>query len=161
MTFPTIIASFFNNSEVNWIRNASTYIQNLLSGEGVLYPIIFFFMVVLFAFFYTDILFAQQNYGENLKKQGAQIPGVARGVPTQRYLTKVQRRITLPGALFLGLVAVLPYILGLFLPEGISQTSIFLVSSTGLLIVVGVVRDTFQIIETDLKMHGYEDRLIR
>jgi preprotein translocase subunit SecY len=56
---------------------------------------------------------------------------------------------------------VLPYILGLFLPEGISQTSIFLVSSTGLLIVVGVVRDTFQIIETDLKMHGYEDRLIR
>jgi preprotein translocase subunit SecY len=73
----------------------------------------------------------------------------------------VQRRITLPGALFLGLVAVLPYILGLFLPEGISQTSIFLVSSTGLLIVVGVVRDTFQIIETDLKMHGYEDRLIR
>lgn len=161
MTFPTIIASFFNNSEVNWIRNASTYIQNLLSGEGVLYPIIFFFMVVLFAFFYTDILFAQQNYGENLKKQGAQIPGVARGAPTQRYLTKVQRRITLPGALFLGLVAVLPYILGLFLPEGISQTSIFLVSSTGLLIVVGVVRDTFQIIETDLKMHGYEDRLIR
>lgn len=161
MTFPTIIASFFNNSEVNWIRNASAYIQNLLSGEGVLYPIIFFFMVVLFAFFYTDILFAQQNYGENLKKQGAQIPGVARGVPTQRYLTKVQRRITLPGALFLGLVAVLPYILGLFLPEGVSQTSIFLVSSTGLLIVVGVVRDTFQIIETDLKMHGYEDRLIR
>ncbi len=161
MTFPTILASFFNNSQAEWIRNASAYIQNVLSGEGVLYPILFFFMVVLFAFFYTDILFAQQNYGENLKKQGAQIPGVARGAPTQRYLTKVQRRITLPGALFLGLVAVLPYILGLFLPEGLSQTSIFLVSSTGLLIVVGVVRDTFQIIETDLKMHGYDDRLIR
>jgi len=161
MTFPTIIASFFNNSEVNWIRNASAWIQEVLSGEGALYPIIFFFMVVLFAFFYTDILFAQQNYGENLKKQGAQIPGVARGAPTQNYLTKVQRRITLPGALFLGVVAVLPYVLGLFLPEGLSQTSIFIVSSTGLLIVVGVVRDTFQIIETDLKMHGYDDRLIR
>jgi preprotein translocase subunit SecY len=117
-------------------------------------------MVVLFTFFYTDILFAQQNYGENLKKQGAQIPGVARGAPTQRYLTKVQRRITLPGALFLGLVAAMPYILGLFLPEGLQQTNIFLVSSSGLLIVVGVVRDTFQIIETDLKMHGYDDRLI-
>jgi len=161
MTFPTIIASFFNNSEVNWIRNASAWIQNVLGGEGALYPVIFFFMVVLFTFFYTDILFTQQNYGENLKKQGAQIPGVARGGPTQNYLTKVQRRITLPGALFLGVVAVLPYVLGLFLPEGLSQTSIFIVSSTGLLIVVGVVRDTFQIIETDLKMHGYDDRLIR
>jgi len=161
MTFPTIVASFFNNSEVDWIRGLAENIQTILSGEGVIYPVLFFFMVVLFTFFYTDILFAQQNYGENLKKQGAQIPGVARGGPTQRYLTKVQRRITLPGALFLGVVAAMPYFLGLFLPSGIQQTSIFLVSSTGLLIVVGVVRDTFQIIETDLKMHGYDDRLIR
>jgi len=160
MTFPTILASFFNNSKVEWIRNLAVGTQNFLSGEGIVYPILFFVMVVLFTFFYTDILFAQQNYGDNLKKQGAQIPGVARGGPTQRYLTKVQRRITLPGALFLGLVAALPYILGFFLPEGVSQTAIFLVSSTGLLIVVGVVRDTFQIIETDLKLHGYDDHLI-
>jgi preprotein translocase subunit SecY len=160
LTFPSIIASFFNNAEKQWLRNIAIWIQNVLSGEGVIYPILFFIMVVLFTFFYTDVLFAQQNYGENLKKQGAQIPGVPRGEPTQRYLTKVQRRITLPGALFLGVVAAMPYILGLFLPEGMSQTSIFLVSSTGLLIVVGVVRDTFQIIETDLKMHGYDDRLI-
>jgi preprotein translocase subunit SecY len=160
LTFPSIIASFFNNAEKQWLRNIAVWIQNVLSGEGVIYPILFFVMVVLFTYFYTDVLFAQQNYGENLKKQGAQIPGVPRGAPTQRYLTKVQRRITLPGALFLGVVAAMPYILGLFLPEGMSQTSIFLVSSTGLLIVVGVVRDTFQIIETDLKMHGYDDRLI-
>ena len=160
LTFPTIIASFFNNSEREWLRNLAVGINNVLGGEGVVYPILFFVMVVLFTFFYTDVLFTQQNYGENLKKQGAQIPGVARGGPTQRYLTKVQRRITLPGALFLGVVAAMPYFLGLFLPEGMSQSSIFLVSSTGLLIVVGVVRDTFQIIETDLKMHGYDDRLI-
>ncbi|MFW5713397.1 MAG: preprotein translocase subunit SecY [Brevefilum sp.] len=160
MTFPTILASFFNNSDVEWLRNFAERTQVILSGEGAIYPVLFFFMVVLFTFFYTDILFAQQNYGDNLKKQGAQIPGVARGGPTQRYLTKVQRRITLPGALFLGVVAAMPYFLGLFLPQGIQQTSIFLVSSTGLLIVVGVVRDTFQIIETDLKMHGYDDRLI-
>ncbi len=160
MTFPTILASFFNNAKAEWLRNFAAWIQNTLSGEGAIYPILFFVMVVLFTFFYTDILFTQQNYGDNLKKQGAQIPGVTRGAPTQRYLTKVQRRITLPGALFLGVVAALPYLLGLFLPEGLSQTSIFLVSSTGLLIVVGVVRDTFQIIETDLKLHGYDDRLI-
>ena len=160
ITFPTILASFFNNAKAEWVRNLAAGTQRLLSGEGVVYPILFFVMVVLFTFFYTDILFAQQNYGDNLKKQGAQIPGVARGGPTQRYLTKVQRRITLPGALFLGIVAVLPFVLGLFLPEGLNQSQIFLVSSTGLLIVVGVVRDTFSIIETELRMHGYDDRLI-
>ncbi len=160
MTFPTILASFFNQAEAEWLRNLAANVQVLLSGEGAIYPVLFFFMVVLFTFFYTDILFAQQNYGDNLKKQGAQIPGVARGGPTQRYLTKVQRRITLPGALFLGVVAALPFFLGLFLPAGLQTTQIFLVSSSGLLIVVGVVRDTFNIIETDLKLHGYEDRLI-
>jgi len=160
ITFPTILASFFNNSNVKWIQNLAVGIQNVLGGDGVIYPILFFILVVLFTFFYTDILFAQQNYGDNLKKQGAQIPGIARGGPTQRYLTKVQRRITLPGALFLGVVAAIPFLLTLLLPEGLKQTSLFLVSSTGLLIVVGVVRDTFQIIETELKMHGYDDRLI-
>lgn len=160
MTFPTIIASFFNNSEREWLRNAAAWIQDVLGGEGIIYPILFFVMVVLFTFFYTDILFTQQNYGENLKKQGAQIPGVTRGAPTQRYLTKVQRRITLPGALFLGIVAAMPFLIALLLPESMKQTNLFLVSSTGLLIVVGVVRDTFQIIETDLKLHGYDDRLV-
>ncbi|HOE70585.1 MAG TPA: preprotein translocase subunit SecY [Brevefilum sp.] len=160
MTFPTILASFFVNSKTKWVQNLALGIQNVLGGQGVIYPILFFVMVVLFTFFYTDILFAQQNYGENLKKQGAQIPGVARGAPTQRYLTKVQRRITLPGALFLGVVAALPFALGLLLPSDLQTTQIFLVSSSGLLIVVGVVRDTFSIIESDLKSHGYDDRLI-
>jgi preprotein translocase subunit SecY len=118
-------------------------------------------MVVAFTFFYTDVLFQQQNYGDNLKKQGAQIPGVIRGAPTQKYLTKVQRRITLPGAVFLGLVAVLPYIIGVFLPIGSKQAGLFLTSSAGLLIIVGVVRDTFTIINTELKMHGYEEQLIK
>jgi preprotein translocase subunit SecY len=160
LTFPTILASFFNNAKADWLRNFAAWINTTLSGDGVIYPIVFFLMVVLFTFFYTDVLFTQQNYGDNLKKQGAQIPGVARGAATQRYLSKVQRRITFPGALFLGVVAALPYVLGLFLPEGLSSTNIFLVSSSGLLIVTGVVRDTFQIIETDLKMHGYDDHLI-
>jgi preprotein translocase subunit SecY len=122
-------------------------------------------MVVVFTFFYTDVLFTQQNYGENLKKMGAQIPGVNRGSPTQKYLTRVQRRITFPGALFLGLVAVLPYLINLILQafkigSSSSNSTLFLVTSAGLLIVVGVVRDTFQNIEAELKLHGYEDSLL-
>jgi preprotein translocase subunit SecY len=119
----------------------------------------YFLGVVLFSFFYTDVLFAQQNYGENLKKVGAQIPGVSRGAPTQRYLTRVLRRITLPGALFLGIVAVLPWLVGLVVPFG-SNTGLLLVSSAGLLIVVGVVRDAFFNIDAELKLHGYDDTLL-
>lgn len=161
ITFPAILASYFTGSQTDWIRNFALGVYNTFGGQSVWYSMFYFLIVVLFTFFYTDVLFTQQNYGENLKKQGAQIPGVTRGAPTQKYLTKVQRRITLPGALFLGFVAVMPYILGLALPVGARQAGLFLISAAGLLIVVGVVRDTFNIIETELKMHGYDERLIK
>jgi preprotein translocase subunit SecY len=159
LTFPAIIASFFARSTVTWIASTAVTIQNLFGGNSSFYWIMYFLMVVAFTFFYTDILFAQQNYGENLKKVGAQIPGVSRGAPTQKYLTRVLRRITLPGALFLGLVAILPWALGLVIPFG-QQTGLLLVSSAGLLIVVGVVRDVFFNIEAELKLHGYDEALL-
>jgi len=160
MTFPAIIASYFTNVQTEWVKNFAMGVYRTFNGNNAWYTILYFLMVVAFTFFYTDVLFTQQNYGENLKRQGAQIPGVVRGAPTQKYLTKVQRRITLPGALFLGLVAVLPYILGLLLPS-VSTSSLLLISAAGLLIVVGVVRDTTTIIETELKLHGYEESLIK
>ncbi len=160
MTFPAIISSYFMGSANQTVSSVFTGIYNTFNQTNGLYSLIYFVMVVAFTFFYTDVLFTQQNYGENLKKQGAQIPGVTRGAPTQRYLSRVQRRITLPGALFLGVVAVLPYVLQGVLPMG-GRAGLFLISAAGLLIVVGVVRDTFTIIETELKLHGYDERLIK
>ncbi len=158
LSFPALIASWFPKAIATgagfWY-----WVYNTFSGQGWIYPIIFFILVVAFCFFYTDVLFTQQNYGETLKKQGAQIPGIVRGGPTQKYLTKVQRRITFPGAFFLGFVAVLPYILGAILP--LAQSTVFVISAAGLLIVVGVVRDTFTIIETELKVHGYDESIIK
>jgi preprotein translocase subunit SecY len=144
------------------VRNAAVTVQNTFGGQNDAYWIMYFLMVVAFTFFYTNVLFAQQNYGENLKRVGAQIPGVSRGAPTQKYLNKVLSRITLPGALFLGIVAVLPWLISLLIPAfGSSQaSSFFLVSSAGLLIVVGVVRDTFFNIQAELKLHGYDDALL-
>jgi preprotein translocase subunit SecY len=161
LTFPAIIASYFTNSDIEWVKNLAYGIYQTFGGQNAGYAIMYFIMVVGFTFFYTDVLFQQQNYGENLKKQGAQIPGVVRGAPTQKYLGKVQRRITLPGAFFLGVVAVLPYVLGLVLPSALAGSGLLLISSAGLLIVVGVVRDTFTIIETELKLHGYDESLIK
>ena len=162
LTFPAIVASFFANSQIEWVANAATTVQSLFGGNSDFYWIMYFLMVVGFTFFYTNVLFAQQNYGENLKRVGAQIPGVSRGAPTQKYLNKVLSRITLPGAVFLGVVAVLPWLVSLLIPAfGNSQASnFFLVSSAGLLIVVGVVRDTFFNIQAELKLHGYDDALL-
>jgi preprotein translocase subunit SecY len=159
LTFPAIIASFFATSSVAWIASVANSIKTTFGGGNSGYWIMYFLMVVAFTFFYTDVLFSQQNYGENLKKVGAQIPGVSRGAPTQRYLTRVLRRITFPGAVFLGIVAILPWLIDLVVPFG-QNTGLLLVSSAGLLIVVGVVRDVFFTIEAELKLHGYEDTLL-
>ena len=166
LTFPAVLAGFVINSS-GWIGSIARSVNSTFGGQGSTYWILYFLSVVLFTFFYTDVLFSQQNYGENLKKVGAQIPGVSRGVPTQRYLTKVLRRITLPGAVFLGIVAILPFLLSLILAAfntGMAShaSGILLVSSAGLLIVVGVVRDVFFNIDAELKLRGYDDaQLIR
>ena len=160
LQFPAIASSYFVNSDIDWVKNFALGTQSTFNGSGGMYWFLYFFMVVVFTFFYTDVLFAQQNYGDNLKRMGAQIPGVSRGAPTQRYLTKVQRRITLPGALFLGLVAVLPYLMQLVMPISSQGAGLLLVSSAGLLIVVGVVRDVFQNIDAELKLHGYQDSIL-
>jgi preprotein translocase subunit SecY len=165
LQFPAIIASYFVQNANVGVANFAIGVQNTFGGNSAPYWIMYFLMVVVFTFFYTDVLFAQQNYGENLKRVGAQIPGVNRGSPTQKYLTKVQRRITLPGALFLGIVAIMPFLLSLLLTSlgigsGASSAGLFLVSSSGLLIVVGVVRDTFSTIDAELKLHGYQDSIL-
>lgn len=159
LTLPAIVASFFLESQTAWVANLALSIQTIFGGSTAWYWLFFFLGVVGFTFFYTDVLFAQQNYGENLKRAGAKIPGVSSGAPTQRYLTRVLRRITFPGALFLGFVAITPFLVGLILPLG-QNAGTLLVSSSGLLIVVGVVRDTFFNINAELKLHGYEDTLL-
>jgi preprotein translocase subunit SecY len=156
LTFPAIIAQFFVASSTAWVANIAVGISNLFGGQSSWYWLLFFLMVVGFTFFYTDVVFSQQNYGENLKRVGAQIPGITKGPPTQRYLMKVLRRITLPGAVFLGIVAVLPFLVQPLIP-GAAQFSIL---STGLLIVVGVVRDTFFGLDAELKLRGYDDSLL-
>ncbi len=160
LTFPSIAASYFVASKTAWVANIANGIYTTFNSQGAAYGVMYFLMVVAFTFFYTDVLFTQQNYGDNLKRQGAHIPGVTVGGPTQKYLTRVQRRITLPGAAFLGVVAVLPFMLQVVFPAN-ARAGLFLISASGLLIVVGVVRDTFSIIETELKLHGYQESLIK
>jgi preprotein translocase subunit SecY len=164
LQFPGIIASYFVNSPIPWVKTfATNMVQffNPTSGaDSWGYWVLYFIMVVAFTYFYTTVIFEQQNYGDNLKRSGAQIPGVHTGTATQKYLSRIQSRITLPGALLLGGVAIMPFLLQLILPGAQQSAGIFLVSSSGLLIVVGVVRDTFMNIEAELKLHGYQEKLL-
>ena len=156
LSFPAIIAQLFTGSQLEWVRNVATWVSQTFGGQSDWYGFMFFLMVVAFSFFYTDVIFSQQNYGENLKRVGARVPGVTPGPATQKYLTKVLRRITLPGAVFLGMVAIIPFLVRPLIP----QAANFSIMSTGLLIVVGVVRDTFFGLDAELKLRGYDESLL-
>jgi preprotein translocase subunit SecY len=160
ITLPALLAQFFIDSPYQILQNIAVWIQATFGGGSSAYWLLYFIFVVGFTFFYTDVLFQQQNYGENLKRAGAQIPGVTRGAATQKYLTRVLRRITLPGAVFLGLIAILPFLLTLFLPTSGSNPGLLATSSAGLLIVVGVVRDVYRSIEAELKLRGYDSAVL-
>ena len=159
ITFPALIASFFVNSGTAWVKNSSVWIQSHLSGSSSLYVVLYFVLVVAFTYFYTSVTFMNNDYGSSLKKQGAVVPGRAAGTETQKYLAKIQNRITLPGAVMLGVIAVLPNILAVILHTSAQAT--MLMSSSGMLIVVGVVRDIIDYLQSELSQHGYEEKLIR
>jgi len=145
LMFPSVIASYVG----------STYIQDLLGVDGYIYWVLLFFLVVGFTFFYTMVIFQQQNLADTLQRQGGFIPGIRPGRPTAEYLNKVVVRITWGGALFLATVAVCP-LLSRWLVGGAASTNLMLISAAGLLLVVGVVLDTMRQIEAQLLMRQYE-----
>ena len=154
LTFPAIIAQFFANP-VGMQPNLANHIANLFGGRSPWYWPMYFAMVVAFTYFYTDIMVQQQDLPGALQRQGGFIPGIRPGKRTADYINGVMRRITLVGALFLGGVAVLPGIVGLLRREP-SVNATMLISSAGLLIVVGVVVDTMRQLEAQLLMRHYE-----
>ena len=157
---PAYAAQFVHDSSSTpWIRSASNFVTNLLSpgtgqggqGSSPGFYVMVFLLVVAFSFFYTLVVYQQQNLAENLQKQGGFVPGIRPGRPTGEYIMRVLVRITWAGALFLGIVAVIPYLATNWF--GITSLTI---SSTGMLIVVGVVLDTMKQLEAQLLMRNYE-----
>jgi preprotein translocase subunit SecY len=148
MLFPGTVANYFTVA-TGFVGEAATFIRDLFDTTGIIYWVMFFLLVVFFAFFYTWVTFQQQRLAENLQKNGGFIPGIRPGRPTQQYLNGVLFRITWLGAMFLGVIAILP-----FFTQGFGSSLVL--SSTGLLIVVGVVVDTMKQLEAQLMMRNYE-----
>ncbi len=152
MLIPGTIATYFTAAEPGAVRTVAEFVAGIFSSNGVVYWVLYFWLVVGFTYFYTAVVFQQQNLPETLQKQGGFIPGIRAGRPTADYLNRVLNRITLLGAVFLGVVAVAPYIAGLIVGDSGMTT----LSSTGILIVVGVVLDTMKQLEAQLMMRQYE-----
>ncbi len=151
MLLPATVASYVGNTEVSWLANFAGAITNAFSPSNFVYWVLTFMLVVAFTYFYTLVVFHQQNLAENLQKNGGFIPGIRPGRPTKAYLTRVVNRLTLAGGIFLGTIAVLP-----FIAQSITNVQQLAISSTGLLIVVGVVLDTMKQLEAQLMMRNYE-----
>ena len=143
-------------------------LAKFLGTDGWFYPTMLFILIIGFAYFYTQITFNPIEVANNLKKQGGAIPGIRQGRPTADYIRKVLNKITLAGALFLGIIAILPIIaaphflsplIDLILDSsgyGASVASEFIFGGTSLLIVVGVVLETFRELEAQLTMRNYK-----
>jgi preprotein translocase subunit SecY len=156
MIFPGTIASYLVSTDPdpakwNWLQTAAQWVKNTFSGENYVYWILLFFMVVGFTYFYTLVVFGQTNIADNLRKSGGFVPGYRPGEQTSRLLNNIVNRITMLAAVFLGVVAVLPFIVQKI--TGVQQVAL---SATGLLIVVGVAVDTMKQLESQLMMRRYE-----
>ena len=150
MLFPGIIANFLAGIDNQAIAGFAGKVADLFANQ-TFYGSVYFALVVLFTYFYTAVTFDPKNVAENLQRQGGFVPGIRPGAPTMEYLNYIVNRITLTGALFLGLVAVLPFVV-----QGITGIRALTIGGTGILIVVSVVIETMKQIEAQLVMRDYE-----
>jgi preprotein translocase subunit SecY len=156
LIFPGVIASYFRFTQNEWVNRIASGIYNVFNTTSNVYWVLYFLMVIGFTYFYTDVMFRQQNLAENLQRQGGFIPGIRPGRRTADYLNGVLQRITLVGAIFLGVVAILPWLVQSIISDPQGGVGTMLITSTGLLIVVGVVLDTMKQLEAQLLMRHYE-----
>ncbi len=147
MFLPSTLFSFFPNNE--FIQTLAGY----FSYTSYTYSFIYFFIIVFFTYFYTAIAFNPQEVAENMKKQGGFVPGIRPGKPTSEFIDNILTKITLPGSIFLGIVAILPAFVSRM---GVSPSFASFFGGTSLLILVGVALDTLQQVESHLLMRHYD-----
>ena len=151
LVFPATIAKFFENSSINWLASFSTRIVTLFQNN-TFYGVAYFFLVVAFTYFYTAIVFDPHLIAENLQKQGGFVPGIRPGSQTVSYLSKILNRVTLTGSIFLGLIAVMPFIV-----QAITHINTLVLGGTGILIMVSVILETSRQMNAMLATRSYDN----
>jgi preprotein translocase subunit SecY len=145
LMLPTMILGFTRNETTSWYK-----FLKLFSTQGVFYAVLYFILIIGFAYFYATIQFNPVEMTNNLRKNGGSIPGIRPGKPTSDFISKILSRITLMGAFFLSVVAILPIAVGQIGGMNIS------LGGTSMLILVGVALDTVQNLESQMMMRHYK-----
>lgn len=149
LTIPTIVANALANVGSGSIQSVALFVQKMLTN-GWIHGALYFLFVFVFTFFYTAVTFDPDAISNNLQKNGAFIPGIRPGASTAEYLSKILTRITLVGAVFLGLIAVLPLIM-----QNLTKVASLSIGGTALLIIVSVVLDLVKKIDAQITMREY------
>ncbi len=149
MLLPQMFGTFFQTSSVPLLASAANAILNLIQNQW-LYGSVYFFLVFLFTYFYTAVTFEPNSIAENLQRNGAFIPGIRPGTHTSEHLARTITRITFVGALFLGVIAVLPIVV-----QNLTGIANLAIGGTGLLIVVSVILDITRRIDAQLSIREY------
>jgi len=153
---PSLVGNYFVTSKLAFLQSVGRFLTVYLNPTSVSYNVIYFLLVVGFTFFYTAVVFNPKKISEDIQKSGGFIPGVRPGTPTAKYLNYILTRITIVGAIFLGLIAILPEIV-----RSLTGVQTLLLGGTSILIVVSVVLETYKSIEANLMMRNYEGFLDR
>lgn len=152
LSVPGFLGQLFGHAKSHWLANAATWASRTFDPRSMIYAATYFLLVVIFTYFYTSVVFNANDIAENLQKQSGFIPGIRPGKETAAYLSKVVNRITLAGALGLGIVAILP-----FVAQNLTNSNLLTVGGTGLLIVVSVAVETMRQIEAQALTASYEN----
>lgn len=151
LMFPSMIGGFLQHTSTPWLASAAGFLVGLFNEQGITYIAVYFVLVVLFTYLYTAVTFDPKNVSENLQRMGGFVPGIRPGKPTSDFLFFILNRVLLIGALFLGLVAVIPTIV-----QNLTGITSFAVGGTSVLIVVSVVLETMRQLESQLTMRDYD-----
>ncbi len=152
LLFPPMLASFLKDVP-GWVGNVAATTINLFQSTSIFYMASYFVLVVIFTYFYTAVTFDPKQISTNLQKMGGFVPGIRPGTPTADYLHYILNRVLLVGAVFLGVIAIMPQVVGL--ATGVN-TFRFLIGGTSLLIAVSVILETVRQIKAQLQMREYE-----
>ena len=151
MLVPSMLGNFLSSSANPTLNQLGRFFAINLAPQTISYITLYFLLVIIFTYFYTAVVFNPEKIADQIKKNGGFIPGVRPGQPTIDYLTHILNRITLAGAFFLGLIAVLPNVM-----QSLTSVSTLAIGGTGLLIVVSVILETARDMESQLVMHNYD-----
>ncbi len=150
LVMPGVVSKYLENAHTPWIAHSAKFTSDLFANQ-VFYGIAYFLLVVIFTYFYTSVVFKPDQIAENLQKQSGYVPGIRPGTETKEYLSGIITRITLFGATFLGVIAVLPFIV-----QSVTHITTIVLGGTGILIIVSVVVETMRQVESQITMHTYD-----